>query len=228
MNIDKIDRIMLSIEDVDKINKWHEYHFDEIKGSDLPLEECLLVIKGFYDPYQNRHDMEIGVHFKLERSKFNLSFKIYDLSDNTMVLSYSLDDDWIESQRFNWTTSLENVKIPEKVAQEQARFFTKVSLETFHYMVHVSENVIEIKEQKTIQKKAKKKSSKTGLRYVKINVNKYVIDFKGGEPNRKNERHVLAWNVRGHWRHYKSGKKVWIKPYPKGNKEDIESKIYKL
>ena len=28
------------------------------------------------------------------------------------------------------------------------------------------------------------------------------------------------WGVAGHWRHYKSGKTVWIKPYRKGRKRN--------
>ena len=29
-------------------------------------------------------------------------------------------------------------------------------------------------------------------------------------------RHVEAWNVRGHYRKYRSGKRIWIRPYTKG------------
>lgn len=32
------------------------------------------------------------------------------------------------------------------------------------------------------------------------------------------QRHTETWNVRGHFRKYKSGKEVWIKPYKKGKK----------
>lgn len=35
---------------------------------------------------------------------------------------------------------------------------------------------------------------------------------------RKYERHTDKWGVLGHWRTYKNGKKVWIKPFEKGPK----------
>lgn len=45
--------------------------------------------------------------------------------------------------------------------------------------------------------------------------------------SRKRQRLTEAWSVRGHYRHYKSGKTVYIKPYMKGNGKTIP-KEYKL
>jgi hypothetical protein len=39
-------------------------------------------------------------------------------------------------------------------------------------------------------------------------------------------RHCEAWMVRGHYRHYKSGKVIYINPYKKGHGK-INDKIYK-
>ena len=36
------------------------------------------------------------------------------------------------------------------------------------------------------------------------------------EPTRKNQRHCEMWGVRGHYRHYQSGKVVFVKPHVKG------------
>lgn len=48
----------------------------------------------------------------------------------------------------------------------------------------------------------------------------------------KNKKHVTCdyWEVKGHFRHYKNGKVVYVKPYSKGkNKNGIaEDRIYKL
>lgn len=45
--------------------------------------------------------------------------------------------------------------------------------------------------------------------------------YKGDKTfkNRIREYHriIESWNVRGHWREYKNGNKVWIKPYKKGD-----------
>ncbi len=42
------------------------------------------------------------------------------------------------------------------------------------------------------------------------------------------ERHMLGWTVRGHWRTYQNGKKVWIKPHVRGDKDNVEGKVYRI
>jgi hypothetical protein len=43
-------------------------------------------------------------------------------------------------------------------------------------------------------------------------------------PKRKYEKHTESFGVRGHYRRYKSGKTVWVRPFVKGagNKNDKE------
>lgn len=53
---------------------------------------------------------------------------------------------------------------------------------------------------------------------VNLNENKIYDYGKDYIPSKKYKRHTESWNVRGFWRHYKSGKKVWIKPSVRGNK----------
>lgn len=45
--------------------------------------------------------------------------------------------------------------------------------------------------------------------------------------SRKYERHCEAWGVRGHWRHYKSGKVVFIKPHTKGSGR-VKDTVYSI
>lgn len=49
------------------------------------------------------------------------------------------------------------------------------------------------------------------------------------EPHetRKYMRHCEAWNVRGHYRHYKSGKVIYVKPHAKGNGKQ-KTTVYKF
>lgn len=54
-----------------------------------------------------------------------------------------------------------------------------------------------------------------------------TIDISdGADSKREFIRHCEAWMVRGHYRHYKSGKVVYISPYKKG-KGKLNDKIYK-
>jgi hypothetical protein len=56
----------------------------------------------------------------------------------------------------------------------------------------------------------------------------YVLT-EHGTLTRKGDitRHTDAWLVSGHWRTYKSGKRVWIDSYTKGDGE-ISKKIYRV
>lgn len=65
-------------------------------------------------------------------------------------------------------------------------------------------------------------SNKKKLCYIK----KHVISDEKIEKVLKsgpgNKRHALVWHVIGHWRTYKSGKKVFIQPYWKGVLRDTK------
>ena len=60
-----------------------------------------------------------------------------------------------------------------------------------------------------------------------INVPNNVTDI---EVKRGYVRRTESWKVKGFWRKYKSGKKVWIKPSVRGNKDvkNINTNIYEL
>lgn len=77
------------------------------------------------------------------------------------------------------------------------------------------------------------KSKKKGKKSKKIYINKKIYRFSD-VPKEKQERspvtrHTEAWDVRGHWRTYKCGKRVWVRPYVKGNVEKLgEKKPYRI
>lgn len=51
--------------------------------------------------------------------------------------------------------------------------------------------------------------------YYWIEIEKHVYEEKEGEPGHSWELEYRVW-VRGHFRHYKDGKRIWIEPYVKG------------
>lgn len=48
-----------------------------------------------------------------------------------------------------------------------------------------------------------------------------------GRKNNGYERKTESWGVRGHWRHYKSGKSIFIQPFRKGN-GNVKEAVYKV
>ncbi|APU60762.1 hypothetical protein [Clostridium botulinum] len=80
-------------------------------------------------------------------------------------------------------------------------------------------------------KKDKRKGKKPRIRLIKQNIiklNTNHIPEPTEEERRHYERHTFGWTVRGHWREYQSGKKVWIKPQIRGDKSRVEGKIYEI
>lgn len=51
----------------------------------------------------------------------------------------------------------------------------------------------------------------------RVNLNQRIIyEYEKTDVHKEFTRHCEAWNVRGHYRHYKSGKVSFVKPYTKG------------
>ena len=73
-------------------------------------------------------------------------------------------------------------------------------------------------------RKSKKKHNKSydpkKPRVLKLIRNVYINENTIERFKREFTRHIDAWYVMGHWRQYKSGKKVWIKGYWKGENKD--------
>ena len=82
-------------------------------------------------------------------------------------------------------------------------------------------------ERRSIQKKRSgsgKRSNKRMLTTRKYFIGEEILS----ELPRKYERHTDGWGVRGHYRHYKSGKTVWVRPYTKGELSKRDDREYYL
>lgn len=97
-------------------------------------------------------------------------------------------------------------------------------LETF-YLVESSLNkkkeiTLKEKPKETVREATKENSNNSGVVYVSNKVYHYEEHGK-----RHNQRHTESWSVRGHWRHYKNGKTIFIESFDKG-KRDSNIKTY--
>jgi len=58
-----------------------------------------------------------------------------------------------------------------------------------------------------------------------ILLNGFRIEYASSvKTGRTNQRHIESWEVRGHFRRYKSGKTVYIKPFVKGERTKVTKK----
>lgn len=88
----------------------------------------------------------------------------------------------------------------------------------------------EVERTKVVERKnlgtKKRSSGKRGNRRM-LTVRKYTIGSEAlSELPRKYERHTDSWGVRGHYRTYKSGRVVWVRPYTKGEKVGRSDREY--
>lgn len=87
----------------------------------------------------------------------------------------------------------------------------------------------EVERSKVVSRVAKpgKKNRRNNRRM--LTVRRYTIGSEVlSELPRKYERHTDSWGVRGHYRTYKSGKTVWVRPYTKGDNVGRSDREYYL
>ena len=113
------------------------------------------------------------------------------------------------------------------IGEKEQLMLNELIFRIIYIMQNESEKISNHRSVNVEQKKKKKQKNKKQKNCVYINSNKYIIDGniiddiikKGRSYNAKTD----MWTVRGHWREYKSGKRIWIKEHI--NKHKIISNI---
>ena len=71
-----------------------------------------------------------------------------------------------------------------------------------------------------------KKKRKRAVRYIKKHiVGTEELETKIYGESKKKKRHALVWYVIGHWRTYKNGTKVFVRPYWKGELRELKMNL---
>lgn len=118
--------------------------------------------------------------------------------------------------------------IAYKMASSCIVFFTTINLAMLHPVIKKAFNKTTTESRLVDNKKPKKKDKKykkQKLVYIKC-IKVTTEDINAEIEKSPYTRHTLCWYVCGHWRTYKDGRKVFIKPYWKGvlrdSKENVE------
>lgn len=101
-----------------------------------------------------------------------------------------------------------------------------------NYKIAIEENTTIKKISQSSKNKKNKKRNKTvkTVRNINItNAHRIINSSRNVNNNerRSYERQVKSWTVHGHWRTYKSGKKVWIEPHTRKAKNNKTNKKVK-
>ena len=237
--LERLDKIIFTNQDIDKIYDWAVTN--KIEGPQIYpfFEEAIL--ETAVRRKSNGPDIKIYIYFKMlsniEDSYLTFYFEIYD-SKRNKNLSFVTDFN-IEKGRV--TDSTRDIKVHKEtdfyMDDANVNFFIEFATKCYGaLMTYIGLNKNEkeslqskkvpiLNKSKNSKKKSKKKTNRTLSRTV---YTLKVTDEEIEEATRNYKRIKEAWGVRGHWREYKSGKRVWIRPYVKGDNEKKESSVYRL
>jgi hypothetical protein len=213
MNIDKLDRILLSKGDVDLLFEWRDNHKDYVRQFKPVLKEGIIVV----EDYHNQVFQDEGSFYRY--TIFVDNQKVYELY-------------WNKETKIG-TVILSKMKFDQDDEVEYNNSVISLHASIMAYMEYYSDNKEYVEVKEVITTKNKKKSTKSGSKkkapikirkkIYKVSVNQTATQF----DKRRYERKIESWTVSGHWRNYKNGNKVWIESYPKG-KGDKTPKEFKL
>lgn len=235
---EKLDRIVVSVEDYVKMLDWNHKNKDMYDSDtlDFPMTEGLLKLSQYVE---KMHDIEVNqvlteiYHFNIIDSDTTneLKMRIESYNETTNENEMSFDVEFVDND-FKFSNIKHEFKhISQDRVIKSCEMIVSLHLTVLFYMTNAPQIVKETRETKYITKKQKsKKSSKNNsTRRVKIQTVKYTFDYSEGSEKRNYERSAELWTVRGHYRYYKkTGKRVWVKPYVKGEGENLEGKEYTL
>lgn len=254
-DLDKLDIIEVAEDEYDKIQKWCFKNKDLIEENKSNIRNTMKygIIKVDLKGYENLFRV---VYFEVIEGKVYLS--CYGYTDNNKEIKnfcggsgffIRLKDCWKYFNEKNIEDiTFVDIPISEQFLEYMKKKYGENSEEqiVFHcndmIMIYIAILIYSQLNQESIirqsrthtkknqSKKDKRKGKKPKVKLIKQNIIKLNTDHIQLTEEERNhyKRHTFGWTVRGHWREYQSGKKVWIKPQIRGDKDKVQGKIYEI
>ena len=202
-----MDRIILSSKDVETLLSWRDQNKDLIRRNPVPFKGIILEFpetKITIKAYNNAG--KIAFYLQINGTKAG------------KITGQQLPGGLFQTTKN--TTKLQGDNV-------QSIITVYASLMTFIVYQQPDETKPTTKEirQDQPKKPAKRlqKPKKSGITYLL----KHTASGARIQPKESHASPSGVFSVRGHFRHYKDGRKVWIKPFTKGNGKQ-KNKTYKL
>lgn len=228
-----MDKIFITFEQHTKLIDWFGEARKIYKKHLFPLEEGFLILENpiakestYLKFKKNDNRVNVVVDFGTTQEWIEFNVELFDSQDEEepkFTIINSENSNNILQMLDNGTYS----KIEEVIVHIVTTLFI-----TMLYMA-LLEPEFEVKEEPVMNEKRTKKAE----RHNKYNPNKVIKltrkVYRLNNPTFKaiTKKHYTriaqAWSVRGHFRNYKSGLKVWVKPHNKGNGA-LQYKTYKV
>jgi hypothetical protein len=224
MRMEKIDKIILTYKEYEDIANWVQKQ--EFESVDITLEEGMIIMQ---DIEYRGFEMQMGIYFRINDKNGEIFVQQYDMDDMTPLITATVDEEYFKSGKMQievknrWDKYLKRDDLEKNI-----KITILTVLDIFQYMNHYQEKVVVTEKTSIKRKKPKHKAKSKKSNVVPLKSKQYSFENTNSSTKRyKYNRHKEIWSVKGHWRHYKDGRKVWIKPHRRGIGEDLEGKVYK-
>ena len=219
-----MDKIMISPEDIDPLFEWRDKHLDLVLRCPCPLKAVEIHVAP-------NDEKESGFYLRCIREKPNL-LRLYigpegDPTNGYFLLERLPDGRWLKLKdtiKGNDTRFHPNKK--EFGDSLVAVYGTLMAIMAYSSDIETPELDKEPqnknKAQKSIKKSDKKKKRSEITYILRRNGKNFSVGHKGSHASPKG-----IFTVRGHWRRYKNGNKIWVSEYKKGTGKK-KSKTYKI
>ena len=205
-----MDKILYSKDDVEFLLSWRDRHLDEVREYACPIKAIKIISKvngTICTCVRNGNTINVSVtlngkHYGKIVAEI-LCFGMYQVDTNRTSKIFTSDA--IQSIMTVYASTMALLAYGNETSRPSKQ---------------VSHKAIDNKP-KSNKKSAKSKP--TGVTYVLRRDSKNAVII----PHGKHRSPQGTFNVRGHFRHYKDGKVVWIEEYSKGSGTK-RSKTYKL
>jgi hypothetical protein len=200
-----MDKIVVTAADIELLLKWRDQHPDEVRSHPAPLKAVEIVVE------------TNGWRIKGIRNGLHLS--LY-LNQNGRSFGHC---EFVRRVDGMWASTKNRMQVERDDLQSVLTVYCTLMALMAHSPVIRSEDEPAPRKAHTKGAKKSHKRSSTQTTYIIRKVNGTLL----AAPSGSHASPCGIFTVRGHYRHYKSGKVVWVAEYKKGTGKK-KSKTYKV
>ena len=189
-----MDKVLLGAQDIESLFKWRDAHKDEVRTNPSPVRDIEIICK----------ESQVKVKCIREPQKLkmwvNISGKSVGHAEFTLAFTGM------------WHSEKNKLKLQQEDIQSCLSLYCSIAA----LMVYGATEEVALPERRKVNGKTgsneKRKKQTGGCTYILHRRGAALyVGRRGAHARPKGE-----FSVRGHYRHYKSGKVVWINEYRKG------------
>jgi hypothetical protein len=222
ISLQRKDSIIVPINKVQQLFDWRNSNRDIVRKFTPILEDVVIQVGS------------LSIHVERAiNTEFSYQFTVYDKGNKVMV------QDW---NRHTMYGNITFNKLPKDIVEddEVAKDYAQSVISTYcslmaymeHYREVVTKQDVTTRKTKDRKKKGGSKKKVTYLRRTVYTVSGEIRTDREANTSDTEKRAYTPpsepFKVHGHWRHYKSGKSVWIDGYTKNKQKgkEAEPKVY--